>query len=225
MAGVSRKTLREQVAEVLRNKILSGEMKPGEKIVEQDVAEKLDTSRGPVREAFRQIEEEGLVTYESYKGCIVKAMTYEEMQESYLIRSTLEMLAVRMCSAVLPPQLDESMQEILKKLGEASENKDLYKIIELDEQFHACIIRAAQSEKLWKVWSSLSSGNRAAYYTMNTESLVPFDVIKENHELIRKAFQEKNIEKTCATIEEHYMIVPEVLFQRLQKKKAVSTSE
>lgn len=75
---ISRKTLREQVAEILRKKILNGDIQSGERIVEADLARELQMSRGPVREALRQIEEEGLVVYEPHKGCVVKTMTYDE---------------------------------------------------------------------------------------------------------------------------------------------------
>ena len=82
-ASISRKTLREQVAEVLRKKILNEEIKPGERMIEAQISEEFQTSRGPVREALRQLEEEGLLEYESHKGCIVRTMTYAEMQEAY----------------------------------------------------------------------------------------------------------------------------------------------
>ena len=75
---IIRKTLREQVVEILRHKILSGEIKPGERIIEAKVAEELKVSRGPLREALRQIEEEGLVVYEAQKGCVVKTMKNSE---------------------------------------------------------------------------------------------------------------------------------------------------
>lgn len=105
---IIRKTLREQVVEILRHKILSGEIKPGERIIEAKVAEELKVSRGPLREALRQIEEEGLVVYEAQKGCVVKTMTYEEMQETYLIQSTLEKLAVQMCGGEISKEQGES---------------------------------------------------------------------------------------------------------------------
>lgn len=73
---------------------------PGERIVEEEIAEKFHVSRGPVREALRHIEEEGLITYESHKGCTVKEISYEEMQEKYLVRSTLEILAVRIIAEI-----------------------------------------------------------------------------------------------------------------------------
>lgn len=218
-AAVSRKTLREQVAEILRKKILNGEIKPGERIIEADVAKAFQISRGPVREALRQIEEEGLVTYESHKGCIVKTMSYEDMQEAYLIRSTLETLAAKMCSGNLPSDLEERMERNLEKMGEAAEKRDLYQIVELDEEFHSCVVMSSQSEKLYKVWKSLESGNTSAYFTMETESLVPFDVLKANHQRILKAFRTKSVEEICREIENHYMIVPKVLFEEMQKKK------
>ena len=65
---ISRKTLREQVAEILRKKILNGDIQSGERIVEADLARELQMSRGPVREALRQIEEEGLVVYEPHRS-------------------------------------------------------------------------------------------------------------------------------------------------------------
>ena len=198
---IIRKTLREQVVEILRHKILSGEIKPGERIIEAKVAEELKVSRGPLREALRQIEEEGLVVYEAQKGCVVKTMTYEEMQETYLIQSTLEKLAVQMCGG-----------EISK------EQENLYEVIEFDEQFHECIVKTAHSEKLHRIWKILEGGNTAAYYTMDTKTLVPFDVVHINHQRILDLFHKGTVEDICKEIEFHYMVVPHVLYENQKKK-------
>ena len=138
---IIRKTLREQVVEILRHKILSGEIKPGERIIEAKVAEELKVSRGPLREALRQIEEEGLVVYEAQKGCVVKTMTYEEMQETYLIQSTLEKLAVQMCGGEISKEQDEEMQKLVLSMEKAANQKNLYDVIKFDEQFHECIVK------------------------------------------------------------------------------------
>ena len=134
--NVMKKTLREQIAEILRKKILSGEIKPGERLIEAEISEEYQVSRGPVREALRQIEEEGLITYLSHKGCIVRELTYEDMQESYLIRSALEMLAVEIYEANLPKEYEDEIEEIIKEMEGASNLKDVYSIVELDERFH-----------------------------------------------------------------------------------------
>nr|WP_294463588.1 GntR family transcriptional regulator [uncultured Sellimonas sp.] len=217
--AITRKTLREQVAEVLRKRILNGEIQPGERMIEAQIAGELQISRGPIREALRQLEEEGLIEYKSHKGCIVKTMTYEEMQEAYLIRSTLEALAVKMCSGKLTEELDEKMEKNVLEMGRAADEKDLYRVIELDEQFHSYVVMASHSKKLYKVWKSLESGNTSAYYTMGSEALVPFDYIQYNHQRILDAFRMQSVEQICEEIQQHYMIVPEVLFQELQKKK------
>lgn len=156
---IIRKTLREQVVEILRHKILSGEIKPGERIIEAKVAEELKVSRGPLREALRQIEEEGLVVYEAQKGCVVKTMTYEEMQETYLIQSTLEKLAVQMCGGEISKEQDEEMQKLVLSMEKAANQKNLYEVIEFDEQFHECIVKTAHSEKLHRIWKILEGGN------------------------------------------------------------------
>ena len=83
---MSYKTLREKVVIYVKSKILKGEIKQGSKINENELAKELGISRGPVREALRQIEQEGLVTYLPNKGCSVTTLTPEDMTEMYLIR-------------------------------------------------------------------------------------------------------------------------------------------
>ncbi len=215
---IIRKTLREQVVEILRHKILSGEIKPGERIIEAKVAEELKVSRGPLREALRQIEEEGLVVYEAQKGCVVKTMTYEEMQETYLIQSTLEKLAVQMCGGEISKEQDEEMQKLVLSMEKAANQKNLYEVIKFDEQFHECIVKTAHSEKLHRIWKILEGGNTAAYYTMDTKTLVPFDVVHINHQRILDLFHKGTVEDICKEIEFHYMVVPHVLYENQKKK-------
>lgn len=215
---ITKKTLWEQIAEALREDIIRGKITQEERIVEEELAARFHVSRGPVREALRHIEEEGLVQYESHKGCRVRTITYEEMQEKYLVRSTLEILAVRIIASNLPKEYEEEMEDCLKKMEKAAKKKDLYQIISLDEEFHSCIVRAARCDTLYKVWATLSEVNTQAYYTMNVEAEVPFDYIRRNHEIILKGLKERTVEEASKLIEEHYMIVPEVLHERQSER-------
>ena len=133
-ASIQRKTLWQQIADVLREDIIQGKIKPGERIVEEDIAEKFHVSRGPVREALRHIGEEGFVVYESHKGSTVKTISYEEMQEKYLVRSTLEVLAIRIIAGKLPEEIEREMDECLDQMEEAAKEKDVYHIMCYDEQ-------------------------------------------------------------------------------------------
>ena len=217
-AAIVKRTLWEQIADALRDDIIRGKIMPGERIVEEEIAEKFHVSRGPVREALRHIEEEGLIIYESHKGCTVREISYEEMQEKYLVRSTLEILAVRLIAGNLSEEYEEEMKDCLKEMGDAAKEKDVYRILCLDEEFHSCIVKAAKCDTLYKVWATLRESNIRAHYTLEAESIIPFDVIRKNHEVLLKGLKELSVEETSRLIEEHYMIVPEVLHEKLNQK-------
>lgn len=217
-AAIVKRTLWEQIADALREDIIRGKIMPGERIVEEEIAEKFHVSRGPVREALRHIEEEGLIIYESHKGCTVREISYEEMQEKYLVRSTLEILAVRLIAGNLSEEYEEKMKDCLKEMDDAAKEKDVYRILCLDEEFHSCIVKAAKCDTLYKVWAMLRESNIRAHYTLEAESIIPFDVIRKNHEVLLKGLKELSVEETSRLIEEHYMIVPEVLHEKLNQK-------
>lgn len=217
-AAIVKRTLWEQIADALREDIIRGKIMPGERIVEEEIAEKFHVSRGPVREALRHIEEEGLIIYESHKGCTVREISYEEMQEKYLVRSTLEILAVRLIAGKLSEEYEEEMENCLKEMDDAAKEKDVYRILCLDEEFHSCIVKAAKCDTLFKVWAMLRESNIRAHYTLEAESIIPFDVIRKNHEVLLKGLKELSVEETSRLIEEHYMIVPEVLHEKLNQK-------
>lgn len=217
-AAIVKRTLWEQIADALRDDIIRGKIMPGERIVEEEIAEKFHVSRGPVREALRHIEEEGLIIYESHKGCTVREISYEEMQEKYLVRSTLEILAVRLIAGNLSEEYEEEMKDCLKEMDDAAKEKDVYRILCLDEEFHSCIVKAAKCDTLYKVWAMLRESNIRAHYTLEAESIIPFDVIRKNHEVLLKGLKELSVEETSRLIEEHYMIVPEVLHEKLNQK-------
>lgn len=145
-------------------------------------------------------------------------MTYEEMQETYLIQSTLEKLAVQMCGGEISKEQDEEMQKLVLSMEKAANQKNLYEVIKFDEQFHECIVKTAHSEKLHRIWKILEGGNTAAYYTMDTKTLVPFDVVHINHQRILDLFHKGTVEDICKEIEFHYMVVPHVLYENQKKK-------
>ena len=206
-------TLREDVATLLRSKILRGEIKPGEKINEVEISKEFAISRGPVREALRQIEQEGLITYRPNKGCTVKTLSPEEMSELYLIRSTLEALAIRVYSADMG---GESLNELYRVCGEievAAKEGNLAAIVSLDQEFHSIIVREAGLEALYKTWKSFDGSNVATYFTMQSQGLVPTDFVAHNHRIIADALNEKDLDKSIHMIQTHYMVVPRELYK------------
>ncbi|XCP85971.1 GntR family transcriptional regulator [Roseburia hominis] len=217
----TKKTMREQIADILRDQILHADIAPGERIIEEDISKKYQVSRGPVREALRQIEEEGLVTYLPHRGCIVRTLTEDEMAEAYLIRSTLEGLAVQVYSGKMSQRGIERLQQTIDDLREAAGKKDLYAIIEADERFHAGIVEEADLPRLYQMWKTLCSVNTCTYYTMKSENLMPYDVLGKNHQCILNLFIENvGTNKIIEAIKEHYMVVPETLHKAQEGKTA-----
>ena len=109
MTELGYKTLRESIVDIIRKRIINRELQPGQKIVEQELAKEFQTSRAPIREALRELENEGLVEYVRNAGCSVKEITFEESFEIYLMRANYEIMAVRLLGGKIP---EETLQEV-----------------------------------------------------------------------------------------------------------------
>src|SRR3954469_12213791 len=101
MTAIARTVLREQVKDVLLQRIVSGELEPGERLVETRIAQELGTSQAPVREALRDLELLRLVESEPFRGARVRVFDEEEMIEVYPVRAALEELAARLATEKL----------------------------------------------------------------------------------------------------------------------------
>lgn len=212
----SHKTLREQVAIILRKRILSGHIKPGEKIKEVEISKEFNISRGPVREALRQIEQEGLIEYSANRGCTVKTLSPARMTEVYFIRSTLETLAVRIYSGNIRKSMVEKLDIIAGDIGAAAKRGDLNGIVENDEKFHETIVKEAGTDRLLKLWKNFEGDNAAAYYTIHEKGTIPsYERLEYNHRIIVEAFRTGKSDTICEVIQNHYMIVPECLKKKL----------
>ena len=92
MGKITYQTLRERVSEAIRTKIRKNEYQPGDRIVEQELAAEFGVSRGPIREALRELENEGIVRYSRNVGCSVRKVTVKGLYELYLMRTSYEVL-------------------------------------------------------------------------------------------------------------------------------------
>ncbi len=140
--------LRELVFTTLRQAILKGELKPGERLMEIQLAEKMGVSRTPIREAIRKLSNEGLVTLIPRKGAIVAGISEKMLTDVLQVRMTLEKMAYECAFR----NFSDKDMEALKKAEEVFENAvrdgDLVRITEADEGFHFVIYEAADNDKL-----------------------------------------------------------------------------
>ena len=139
--------LRDVVFNTLRRAILRGELKPGERLMEIQLANKLGVSRTPIREAIRKLELEGLVKIIPNKGAYVTGITPKDVQDIYMIRSILEGMCARWATEHITPEQIEQLEEIVL-LSEFHLKKDKDKVVQvsdLDGKFHHVLYEAYNS--------------------------------------------------------------------------------
>mgnify|MGYP000923273690 FL=1 len=217
MGKLDYRTLRENVADEIRMKILNGDMKPGDKIIEQELASEFGISRGPVREALRQLEQEGMVEYSRNVGCSVKHIGMDDVYEIYYMRANYEMMAVRLYNAPFPQETIEKMEQVLEQMKQL--HKEEYrKVFELDNEFHEAILDLVSFKRLKKAWEDLNYGNIVTGYNMEIDSE---QVIKRQyliHEKLLNACKTGTPAQVEQAIADHYLVGVEKLIQKVDKK-------
>jgi DNA-binding GntR family transcriptional regulator len=159
VATISRTVLREQVKDVLLQRIVSGELQPGERLVETRIAQELGTSQAPVREALRDLELLRLVESEPFRGSRVRVFDEEEMIDVYPVRASLEELAARLATEKL--QGDVSALEVeFNAMRDAVKRGDTNALVRHDVAFHRLIVEAAGNSVLEQCWKSLGVESR-----------------------------------------------------------------
>jgi DNA-binding GntR family transcriptional regulator len=159
MTVISRTVLREQVKDVLLQRIASGELEPGERLVETRIAQELGTSQAPVREALRDLELLRLVESEPFRGSRVRVFGEEEMVEVYPVRAALEELAARLATVNLDGDV-KALEAELDEMKRAVEREDTKALVEHDVAFHRLIVEAAGNSVLKQCWESLGVESR-----------------------------------------------------------------
>lgn len=147
--------IRDKVFDYIKDAILKGDFKSGERIIERDLAEKLKISRTPIREALFRLESIGLVRTIPRKGVIVSKMTTEEIIEIFSILSYLESLAVRLAAEKLDHEYEEKLDLLIEQIDDALEvaikDKNYVQIhLEVREIIH----QAAKSPRLYEILKS-----------------------------------------------------------------------
>ena len=147
--------LREVVCESLREAIRKGILKPGERIMEIQLAEELGVSRTPVREAIRKLELEGYVVMMPRRGTYVANMSIRDINEIFEIRTALESLSNGLAAEHITDEELEHLQRLLVIIGGYIKEGNMEKIVETDIEFHDLMYHAARNQRLVGIISNL----------------------------------------------------------------------
>lgn len=198
-------TREEFVTDKLREAILRGYLKPGQKLDQNEVAELLNVSRSPVRDALRTLATEGLVEVFPHRGAVVAELSPEELEEIYFIRGVLEGLAARLAAPKMDSERIAALQSVLVKL---SATTDLDRWLELNLRFHNLIYQAANRPRLLSIIENLRNTS-APYIRQYIDSSEHMEEAKISHQRILKACAARDAELAQQETEKHLKAVCE----------------
>ena len=194
--------LRDVVYNTLREAILKGELKPGERLMELQLASKLGVSRTPIREAIRMLELEGLAVTIPRKCAEVAKMTVKDMEDVLEVREALDELAAKIaCNKITEEQL-QTLSKVKDAFEESTKTTDIKQIAMYDEKFHDVIYESTGNVRLVNLLNNL----REQIYRYRVEYLKNVELyprLIEEHETILKALQDRNQELVVEAMRDH----------------------
>jgi phosphonate utilization transcriptional regulator len=201
----------------LERRILSGDIAPGDKLAEEDVAGRLKVSRGPVREAFRALEQAGLVRTEKNRGVFVREVSLEEADEIYEVRAGLDELIGRLAAARITAAQIAELRELLRTMQRAARLKSVDDYYPLNVRFHALLASLAGNRTLEAVYSRLVNElhlYRRQSLARGTDS---FPISEREHAAIVEALAKRDGERTARLLYAHAMEGRERLHATLEQ--------
>ena len=210
--------LRDVVFNTLRQAILRGELKPGERLMEIQLANKLGVSRTPIREAIRKLELEGLVLMIPRRGAEVAEITEKSLRDVLEVRDALEVLCVDLACDRISDEDIESLKEAAKEFELALQGGDVTEYAEADVKFHDIIYHATENQKLIQLLYNL----REQMYRYRVEYLKRKEVHKillEEHEHIIECIEKKDKEAAKIAISTHIENQAKTVSDTIRTKK------
>lgn len=200
---IQKKTLREQVADIIRRKILHHDLEPGMRITESELATEFGVSHGPVREALRQLEQEGLLEYTRNVGCSVRNISLFDVIEALLIRGSYELTAARACAGNISDEGFGKMAGILTSMKNMDDS-DFTESINFDNEFHKVLICEARMPYLLNAWNSLDFATFFSFYRQVDDCSVVAGKQYRVHKALYDIYTTKDCGEICNTIYAHY---------------------
>lgn len=216
--------LREIVYEELKREILVGEIAPGTRMMEIELADEMGVSRTPVREAIRKLKKEGLVTIEPRKGAYASDVSIKDMVDVLEVREDLEAMAAAMAAQKVNKDEKQALIEATMEYKEAVESERTEDIIRCDEKFHQLIVNCSGNKTLVQLFSQvqeLALRFRYLYY----DDFSRYERMPMEHREIEEAILSGDYEKARVAAGEHVKKLKqfvidegEKIFQNTQKK-------
>ena len=203
LPSVQPSSRRESVTQVLRDAIVSGNLIPGQKLVEAEIAAELQTSRAPVREAMRQLEQEGLVISWPYRTSEVLGVSQEEIDHVLVpVRISLEQFAFKKAMERLDDAGLQTLERIIDEMRTAALKRDLDNLVFKDSEFHEKVVRLSQQRHCLQLWSSIQP-RVLAYFRRDATYYDDLNNIPEQHDKLLEVLKLKDEEELSKAVADH----------------------
>ena len=194
--------LREVVCETLREALRSGVLKPGERLMEIQLADELGVSRTPVREAMRKLELEGYVIMLPRRGTYVANISIRDINEVFEIRTTLDALASGLAAERITEEELEQLERLLVSIGENIETRNMKKVVEDDMEFHDLLYKASRNQRLVGIISNLRE-QMTRFRSMSMSYPGRLKKTLEEHSRLVEAIAQRDVELAQKLAVEH----------------------
>jgi len=205
MDGIKKYTYGEQVAEYIKEKILQGNLQPGDQVKEVALSSELSISRAPIREALQLLSREGLIVSKPQKGKFIAALTAKQIKESYFTGGILEAVAVSQALHLYTDEDIKALEDIVKemrKIGDTGNSTE--SLEELDNRFHGILFSRVDNELLIDLCRRSCQGISKFLLFKYWIHLFSPEQIYERHLIILDAIKSGDAQQVERTIREHY---------------------
>jgi DNA-binding GntR family transcriptional regulator len=213
-----RSNLREQIKDVILQRILDGDYEPGARLVETRIAQELGVSQAPVREALRDLEQLGCIVHEPFRGCSVRAFSAQELIEAFPVRAALEALAARLAAERITEGELLQLADLLETMRAAAAHGDAHGQSQANGAFHATIVRAARNATLERQWSFLEPFSRT--YISVSQPGLDLRALSDRHIPILDALRARDGDRAAEAMHKHLMDAAELLRPMAEKELA-----
>ncbi|MCF6248872.1 MAG: GntR family transcriptional regulator [Desulfobacula sp.] len=214
-------SLKEKVYKTLRYDILTGKIPGGTRITESNIANLLDVSRTPVREALQRLTQERLITPLPRAGYIIEDMSNDDIQDLFSARFDIEVLVTRKAAQYITDEELEMMKENLQKAKTCINANDLTRMTDLDIKFHTIIYTASRSKTFYRICRNLSDLTMKYRHGLNLRADIWDEAIK-NHVAIYEALFDKDKDKAARAVTLHSEQVKSQLLDIMKKVRSDS---
>lgn len=202
LAPIDRRSTAALVADSIRTSIVAGEFPPGTQLTETWLAGQLQVSRGPIREAFQRLIQEGIVEAEPHRGVFVVALDADAAADVYTARRAIEREAARELVRRGDAEVIRALDALVKTMAQAAKAGSWAAIAGIDLEFHETLVRSSGSERLSRMYATLLVETRLCLAALGATSPDPRQVVAEHRSLV-KALRSGDEAEVLSQIDRH----------------------